>query len=246
MKFPLIHIFFVINMSFYAQHDKTIPKKSLNSNTGSKQSVTLQSKQSESKLTNLGIGVGITRSVIFLSRNILEFNDASGLNICAVYGGNKLVRLTTEYHRFNSINIAPTWYDIKARTYDVNVQFLARFKKNKDLIYPITGISINEFKGFFTGRDDFQNLREKFKINSEVKSYWIGLNFGLGYEHSFGPVNTYIVYKMRVGAQDVNERLNIMDVCYSLGLRYDIKVLKPRFLMKRIYRSYNNRYLLDV
>lgn len=246
MRVLVIYLLLFLNGSVLAQTDKTIPKQTSKTEPNSKQSVSLQIKKTESKFTNFGLGVGLTRSVIFLSRNIIEFNDATGLNFCAVYGGNKLTRFTAEFHRFNSINIAPTWYNIKAKTYEANVQFLARFKKNKDLIYPITGISVNEFKGFFTGRDDFQNLRKKYKINTEVRSYWIGVNFGLGYEHSFGPVNAYIIYKMRIGAQDVNERLNIMDVCYSFGLRYDMKALRPKYLVKRIFRSYNNRYLLDL
>jgi hypothetical protein len=189
-------------------------------------------KKEEAKFTSFGV-------------NILEFNDANGLNINMVYGGHKLVRWSAEFHRFNSINIEPTWYNIKAKTYEVNAQFLARFKNNRDLIYPITGLSVNEFNGYFTGRDDFQNLREKYQINSEVKSYWIGMNFGLGYEHAFGPLNAFIVYKMRVGAQDVNERVNIMDVCYTAGLRYDIRTYTPKYLYKYIFRGYRNRYMLN-
>lgn len=246
MRVLILYFLICFNGLLIAQTDKDSHKQTSKTVTNSKQSVSLQIKKTDTKFTNFGVGVGLTRSVIFLSRNIIEFNDATGLNVCAVYGGNKLTRFTAEFHRFNSINIAPTWYNIKAKTYEANVQFLARFKKNKDLIYPITGLSVNEFKGFFTGRDDFQNLREKYKINSEVKSYWIGVNFGLGYEHSFGPVNAYIIYKMRVGAQDVNEHFNIMDVCYSFGLRYDIKVLRTKYVIKRIFRGYNSRYLLDV
>ncbi len=198
--------------------------------------------KAESHFTNMGLGIGLTRSVIFLSRNVKEFNDANGLNLCYVYGGHKLARFTVEYSQYKSINIEPTWYDIKARTYEANVQFLAHFRSDKALIYPITGISVNEFKGFFTGKDDFQNLRDKYQINSMVKSYWIGANFGVGYEYKFGPIKAYLVYKMRVGAQDVNEKLNIMDVCYHLGLRYDFQALKYKYVFKSIFRTYKGRY----
>lgn len=235
----LIIIIFVILSTFSFAQVKTKP---VNEPKDLKLKVV---KKEEAKFTSFGVGIGVTRSVIFLSRNILEFNDANGLNINMVYGGHKLVRWSAEFHRFNSINIEPTWYNIKAKTYEVNAQFLARFKNNRDLIYPITGLSVNEFNGYFTGRDDFQNLREKYQINSEVKSYWIGMNFGLGYEHAFGPLNAFIVYKMRVGAQDVNERLNIMDVCYTAGLRYDIRTFTPKYLYKYIFRGYRNRYMLN-
>jgi hypothetical protein len=210
--------------------------------TALKKTRTLDKKKIELKHTTLGIGFGITRSVIFLSRNIKEFNDASGFNIQLVYGGNKLARFSAEYHQYNAIDIEPTWYNIHAKTYEANVQFLARFRNNKAVIYPLVGLSLNEFKGYFTGRDDFQNLRDKYGINTEVHSFWLGANFGLGYEHQLGPVKIFGLYKMRVGAQDFATKLNIMDVCYSFGLRYDFKALTPKAFYRFITRSYRDRY----
>lgn len=202
-------------------------------------------KKKEIKFTDLGFGLGLTRSVIFLSRNIKEFNDAPGFNVFMNYGGHKLVRVAAEYSQYTAINIEPTWYDITARTYEANIHFLARFKNNTALIYPITGISVNEFRGFFTGMDDFQNLRDRYPINSRVRSFWVGANFGLGYEHKIGPLKLILAYKMRVGASDTNERLNIMDVCYNLGLRFDIKALTPKYLVRTIFRTYKGRYQIN-
>ena len=202
-------------------------------------------KKLELKTTTLGFGVGLTRSVIFLSRNIQEFNDATGLNFGMVYGGNNLARFSVEFHKYKPINMEPTWYDINAKTYEANIQFLARFRNNKAIIYPLMGLSMNDFRAFFTGKDDFQNLRDKYAINSRVHSIWFGANFGLGYEHQIGPFKAFLLYKMRVGAQDVASRLNIMDVCYSAGLRYDIKALTPKYVVKTILRTYRPRYNVD-
>ncbi|MBP9069992.1 MAG: hypothetical protein KBG47_10830 [Bacteroidia bacterium] len=203
---------------------------------------TLDKKKLELKHTTLGIGVGITRSVIFLSRNVREFNDATGFNVGLVYGGNKLVRLAIELHQYSPVNIEPTWYNINAKTYEANIQLLARFKNGNSIIYPITGISVNHFKGYFTGKEDFQNLADKYPVNSEVSSFWIGGNFGLGYEHQIGPLKAVLQYKMRVGVQDVVGKVNIMDVCYSLGLRYDFKALTPKAVYRVITRNYKARY----
>lgn len=227
----------LLSLSHHAQVKYNETKK-----PSPKKAAPLKAIKGESHFTNMGLGIGVTRSVIFLSRNVKEFNDANGLNLCYVYGGHKLMRFSAEYSQYKSINIEPTWYDIKARTYEVNVQFLAHFRSDKALIYPITGISVNEFTGFFTGKDDFQNLRDKYPINSVVKSYWIGANFGVGYEYKFGPIKAYLTYKMRVGAQDINEKLNIMDVCYHLGLRYDFQTLKYKYVFKKIFRTYKGRY----
>src|ERR1043165_2240700 len=114
-------------------------------------------KKIELKRTTLGFGAGMTRSVVFLSRNVKEFNDATGLNLCMVYGGNRIARVGFDFHQYKTINIDPTWSDIHARTYEANVQFLARFRDDKALIYPLLGVSYNDFKGYFTGKEDFQN-----------------------------------------------------------------------------------------
>lgn len=245
-----IFVLMVLSLGLLAQTtDKTKPqvesKPTSKSSSQTKSKLTLSMKRSE-RLTDLGIGVGLTRSVIFLSRNIKEFNDARGYCVNLTYGGHKLVRFTAEYAQYNTINIEPTWYDIKAKTYETNLHFLARFKNNKGIIFPLVGLSLNEFKGFFTGRDDFQNLRDKYSINSEVRSFWLGANFGLGYEHSIGPIKLVAMYKMRVGAADANERLNIMDVCYNFGIRYELKVLKPKYMYRRVMNYHNNRYAIDI
>lgn len=207
-----------------------------------KRTRTIDKKKLELRHTTLGLGVGLTRSVIFLSRNIKEFNDATGFNVGLVYGGNKIARFSAEFHQYNSINIEPTWYNINAKTYEANVQFLARFRGEKAVIYPLLGISVNDFKAYFTGKEDFQNLRDKYGVNTQVHSFWLGANFGIGYEHQIGPLKAFALYKMRVGVQDMVTKLNIMDVCYSLGLRYDFKALTPKAFYRFITRSYKDRY----
>jgi hypothetical protein len=232
---------FILVVSFgYSQNKKREKEATI----GSIQAKAILQKNS-AKYTNLGIGVGFARSVIFLSRNIKEFNDATGLNVGLVYGGNNLIRLGLDYSQFNSLNIEPTWMNIKARTYEANIHFVARFKGNRALVYPIVGLSVNEFRGFFTGIDDFQNLRGKYRPNTNITAYWIGMNFGLGFEHNLGPFKLTIAYKMRIGTQDVNEHLNIMDVCYAAGLRYDIKTYRVKYFYRRIIRGYRSRYYVD-
>lgn len=235
-KFACILIF-LFSLSAVAQVQSMSPSI--------KKKRTMERKKIELKRTTLGFGVGVTRSVVFLSRNVKEYNDATGFNFAIVYGGNNLARFSLEYHQYNALDIEPTWYDIHARTYEANLQLLARFRDEKALIYPIVGLSVNEFRAFFTGREDFQNLRDKYPVNSEVHTYWIGMNFGLGYEHKIGPLKAFFLYKMRVGAQDVTSKLNIMDVCYSAGLRYDIKALTPKYVVRTIMRTYRPRYDID-
>jgi hypothetical protein len=195
------------------------------------------------KKTNLAFSVGRTRSVLFLSRNVKENNDAKGFSFSAIYGGSKILRVSLEYTMYKQINIEPTWFNIQANTIEANVHVLARVKNTKALFYPLFGLSYNHFSGFFTGRNDFINLAEKYKINSVVTTNWLGLNVGTGYEQYIGPVSFFIDYKMRVGAYDGKEQhVNITDVCISFGLRYNIKAPS----IYKIFRGTKNRYFLDT
>ena len=81
--------------------------------------------------TNLGVSSSVMRSVLFLSRNVKQNNDALGLHTAVVYGGDKLFRASVEYTSYKKINIEPTWYNIKANTIEFNLHVLARFKKTK-------------------------------------------------------------------------------------------------------------------
>jgi hypothetical protein len=196
------------------------------------------SAQKEKSMTNLQIGAGVMGSVLYLSRNINEDNDALGYTIMANYGGHKMVRFNAQYTKYLPINIAPTWYTIKANTIEANVEILASFKNKKTFLYPFVGLSYNTFKGYFTGDNDYLNLREKYKANSYVSSYWLGLNVGTGMEHTIGPVVIFIDYRMRVGKADGGSGFNIQDVCYSGGLRFKLSV--PT--LHKIYRGINDKY----
>ncbi|HWY12725.1 MAG TPA: hypothetical protein VN026_15435 [Bacteroidia bacterium] len=194
----------------------------------------------EVKYTNFQFGGGMMGSVLYLSRNIKEKNDAKGLTIVANYGGHKLLRFSVQYTNYFPINIEPTWYNIKANTIEANVEVIARFKNDHTILYPYAGLSYNTFKGYFTGLDDYLNLRERYKINTTVSNKWLGLNVGTGIEHSFGPVVIFGDYKMRVGVERAGgvNTINIMDVCYSAGIRIKVSVIT----LKSAYHSMGDRY----
>ena len=195
------------------------------------------------KKTNFAIGAGLTRSVLFLTRNVKENNDATGYNFSVIYGGARILRVSMEYTYYRPINIEPTWLNIKANTIEANAHIIARFKTTKAFFYPLFGLSYNHFSGYFTGRNDFLHLSEKYKTNTTVTTNWLGLNMGTGYEQYFGPVSIFIDYKMRVGFTDGNgHQINIMDVCIGGGLRYNIKVPS----VYKLFSGTKNRYFLDA
>ena len=194
------------------------------------------------KSTGLYFSAGIGRSVLYLERNVKENNDATGYYLNIQYGGSKLFRLSTEYTYYRPISIAPTWTDIKASTFEMNLQVIARFNQAHAFFYPIFGLSFNRFSGFFTGKNDFMSLANHYPINSTVVNQWVGVNAGTGYEYFYKRVGFFVEYKMRVGIQDGNDRkLNIMDVCYALGIKYNLRVRSIYSIMK----GTRNRYFLN-
>ncbi|MCA6443432.1 MAG: hypothetical protein IM600_08395 [Bacteroidetes bacterium] len=192
------------------------------------------------KETNFALGFGGTRSVLYLNRNVKENNDATGLHFTIVYGGSRLLRLSTEYSHYFPINIEPTWQNINARTIESNLHIIARFTRTKAFFYPVVGLSYNEFNGFFTGKNDFLNLSDKYAKNTQVKTVWYGLNIGTGYEYYIKKISLFLDYKMRVGFAD-GRQLNIMDVCFSAGARFNIKAPS----IYRIFSGPRSRYMLN-
>jgi hypothetical protein len=198
-------------------------------------------KAAPAKKTNLGIGVGPSRSVLYLGRNVKANNDATGLNATLVYGGHKLMRGSLEFTLYRPINIEPTWYNINSSSIEFNTHFIARMKEGKAVFYPIFGISYNIFSGFYTGVNDYMNLTRLYQKNQRVETRWWGLNVGTGFERYFKKVSVFVDYKMRVGVSEGNNQLSIQDVCFSGGLRFNLKA--PT--LNKIFRGTRSRYLLN-
>lgn len=177
------------------------------------------------KYSRWSIKGGINVSVIYLARNVQESNNKPGFCGGIAYEVNNLVRVSGLYTHFQTIDIKPTWLDVKANTYEMNLELMARFPNKKTLVYPFVGLSYNTYNGFFTGESDYLNLREFYGTNITVKNHWMGLNVGAGLEHNFGIIGLFADYRMRLGKQE--NSLNIMDVCYTAGLKISFPGVKP-------------------
>jgi len=188
------------------------------------------------------LGAGAAGSVLFLSRNVKENNEAYGFHLSLAYGGTKLFRGTVEYTQYKSLDIAPTWYNVKANTIETNLHIIARFSEGKAIFYPIFGLSYNVFSGFYTGVRDYLNLNTLYEDNSDVKTQWWGINAGAGYEYFFKRFSFFADYKMRMGVSEGYNEFNILDVCLSAGLRMNLKV--PT--LYGLYRGTRSRYTLKT
>jgi hypothetical protein len=180
--------------------------------------------------------------VLFLTRNIREDNDARGWQVSMVYGLNRVLRTTLEYTWFLPIQIRPTWYDVTAKTLEMNVHFLGSMPNARTKFFPLAGLSFNVFQGHFTGIQDHLNLRALYMPGTDVHTRWFGTNIGCGFEHSVRAWTAYGEFKMRIGVSEGYNQLTIMDVFLSAGIRYSIRVPAPH----RLFKGTRSRYLLRL
>src|SRR3954471_12395520 len=66
------------------------------------------------RMTTLALSAGVSRSVLYLSRNVKEDNDATGFQMSLVYGGARVLRGSLDLTYYRPIDIEPTWKDIRA------------------------------------------------------------------------------------------------------------------------------------
>lgn len=192
-------------------------------------------KLKEKKFSKWSLKTGLNTSVVYLARNIKDNNNEPGFSVGTVYEINNFVRISTLYSRFRPINIEPTWLNVKANSYEANLEIMAIFPNKKTLLYPFAGLSYNTYSGFFTGEQDYLNLKEYYTAYSTVTNNWLGLNIGTGVEHNFGLIGIYFDYRMRVGKQET--AFNIMDVCYTGGVK--IKIPKSKKYFKSMFGTRN-------
>jgi hypothetical protein len=185
----------------------------------------------EKEYSKLSIKGGFNISVIYLARNIKDNNNEPGYSGGMTYRINDYIRVSGLYTKFKPINIEPTWLNVNANTIESNLEIMANFPNKQTLLYPFAGFSYNTYKGYFTGKQDYLNLIEYYPANSIVKNNWVGFNLGTGIEHNFGIIGLYFDYRMRVGKQE--RGFNIMDVCYTGG----IKINLPKNKTKSIFRT---------
>jgi len=193
-------------------------------------------KHKEVRFTKWSIKAGANIGVLYLSRNTKDRNNEPGYSGGITRDVNDFVRVSGLYTYFKPFDILPTWEHVKGNTYEINLEIIARFPNKKTLLYPFVGLSYNTFSGFFTGKNDYLNLRNYYTINSTINNNWLGINLGSGLEHSFGILGLYIDYRMRIGKEE--KAFNIMDVCYTTG----IKVRFPYGKLAKKYSGINDRY----
>lgn len=217
---------------------------SLSSQIGIQKKEKPKQEQKKSEEVNIICGISTVRSVVYLARNVNDNNNARGIGLLLNYEAGRVFRGSIEYSFFDKFDIAPTWNNVHAKTLEVNFAAMARSVDDRLIFYPMAGISYNVFDGFFTGVNDYLNLRSIYQQSTNVSGYWFGLNAGVGFDYNFENSAIFFNYKMRLGKTAGLPVFNIQDVCLSLGYRLKIKMYSNPF--SHIFRNTRSRYTLKT
>lgn len=198
----------------------------------------LTKKESENRFS---FAFGVNLSSVNLSRNYRENPYKLGFNTRAYYEFNPSFRLMAEYIYTPKFDLEPTWYNVNSQVFGFAINSMAYIKDQEVMIYTISGLCLQRWKGFYSGQQDFSSARFFYDPNTEVLNRNIGLDLGLGFERPLPGCMFFGDFRYRFNR--VDKSFGISDAAYSLGLKFLIykedlqKKGKPKSKSKRPRKS---------
>ncbi len=135
-----------------------------------------------------------------------------------------------------------TWHNVLERDHDLNAVFLGWFANRSSAFYAVTGLNVKQWKGTYTGVGENYISEKSLVSGEELSTIRMGANLGVGFERKINDFGFTGEMRYRIAPDNANVRLKIIDVCYSIGLKYDINIDPKR---KPKFRLPGNRYHLD-
>lgn len=183
----------------------------------SKASVLIRKKEPENRFS---IALGANLSSVNIYRNYKENPYKLGLDARAYYVVNTGLRVMAEYCYTPKFDLSPTWYNVNNHIVNVSANAMAYIKDQEVMVYTITGICVQRWKGFYTGQQDYSSARFIYQPNTEVLNKNIGMDLGLGFERPFPGFYLYGDFRYRFAR--VDKSFGITDAAYNLGLKFPL------------------------
>lgn len=183
----------------------------------SKAPILIQKKDPEHRFS---VALGANLSSVNIHRNYKENPYRLGFDARAYYMVNTGLRVMAEYCYTPKFSLSPTWYDIKNQIFNVSVNAVTYIKDQEVMVYTITGLCVQRWKGFYTGQQDYSTARFIYQPNTEVLNKNMGLDLGLGFERPFPGFYLYGDFRYRFAR--IDKSFGITDAAYNLGLKFPI------------------------
>jgi hypothetical protein len=168
----------------------------------------------------LHFGGSLNLSSVNIFRNYTENPYHLGWSIHSSYLTKNNLRFTLEYFRTPPFQLKPTWRDVRSNNIVLSLNALAHIVDQDVIIYTVSGICFQSWKGFYTGQNDFSDARFYYTENTWVKNKNLCLDLGIGFEKPFPGFNLYGDFRYRFAKTD--NRFGIIDAFYQLGLNFPI------------------------
>lgn len=187
----------------------------------------------KSKLIEIGAG-GFYSSLNYF-KNAGQSTFFPGYSARVLFQPNNYIRFCADLSQVTNVNIEPTWLNVSNRFIDVDMHFLMRFFDRISSAYFILGFSTQQWKGFYTGIDDYNAPVLKIQKNTEYSKTYYGGNIGMGVEFKILPrLDIYSELRWRLTQTDVG--FGLSDVCWGAGIKFTVLKLNP------FYRKLGDRY----
>jgi hypothetical protein len=171
------------------------------------------------------LGYGRVNGVVYMSRNVDIENSVTGNAYTMLYTFTDIFRGELLFQQFKSFDMLPSWKQVKAHALEINIMCMARTASGSVLFYPLAGLSWNRFNAFYTGIQDYTQMRKYSKPLTTYNSNWPGFNTGVGVSYCIGSCELSLQYKMRLGQTSHMNDFNIQDVQFSIFAFYNIPKL---------------------
>lgn len=166
------------------------------------------------------IGFGGNLSSVNVFRNYKENPYKLGWNARATYNLNDNIRFTAEYNRIPKFNLSPTWLDIRNQSFVISANAIGYIVDQDVMIYTISGLCIQSWKGYYTGLQDFSTAQFYYSDNTYVRNRNLCLDMGIGFERPFPGFNLFGDFRYRFA--NIDGRFGITDANYNLGIKFPI------------------------
>ena len=166
------------------------------------------------------IGFGGVLSSVNVARNYKENPYHLGWSSRIIYNYSDNFRFVAEYSHIPKFDLTPTWLEIKNNSVAISVNAIAHVIHEDVMIYTISGVCVQSWKGFYTGIQDFSTAHFYYQENTYVRNRNVCLDLGLGFEHPFPGFNLFGDFRYRFAT--IDNRFGIIDALYNLGINFPI------------------------
>lgn len=163
---------------------------------------------------------GANLSSINLSRNYRENPYKLGLDVRGYYELNNVLRVMGEFIHTPKFDLNPTWSGVHNNLFNVSLNTMMHIVDQDIIVYTISGLSIQRWRGYYTGILDFSSAKFFYRPNTEVINSTPGLDLGLGFERPFPGFYLYGDFRYRFARLD--QAFGITDAAYNLGLKFPL------------------------